>query len=274
MSYRPAVVGCMILALAVAEKGKAARAAIDGGSGRKLVLSRSAKVAGPDNDHAEAVAVAFSAHQLRVEQAGGVCGGLCAMAEFPERLRKAGVRCAISLDRGRYGFQVGQGLLLVATAGGLVPFDFQGRKVEKKHSDRYDLPRRVFSDQAHEDVVRLAHGRVGLGSVAYVDGQERQIVAQISAAKLDVGGAIRSRAAHGRTAGICRKSGSPGSVQKNKTFHELHAGCWREACKRFCIAGREELCKAGFIVGASRGQQITQGRRGSVGRSYSRAGRV
>ena len=84
MSHGAAMVGCVILALTVAEKRKAARAAIDGGRGRKLVLRRRAEVAGPHNHHAEAVAVMLSSCEHWVEQTGGVWGGLRATAELRE----------------------------------------------------------------------------------------------------------------------------------------------------------------------------------------------
>ena len=84
MSHSAAMVGCVILALTIAEKRKAACAAIDGGRGRKFVLRRCAEVAGPDNHHAEAVAVTLSSCELRVEQTGGVGRGFCGMAELRE----------------------------------------------------------------------------------------------------------------------------------------------------------------------------------------------
>src|ERR1043166_8293821 len=121
------MVSCMIFAFAVAEKGEAAGAAIDGGCGRKLVSSRSANIARADDDHAEAVAVALSAHEFPVEQTRRVSGGLRSVAKFRQRLRETGVSSAIGLDGGGYGFQIGESLLFIATDCGLVPFEFEGR---------------------------------------------------------------------------------------------------------------------------------------------------
>src|SRR5262245_8685106 len=107
------------------------------------------------------------------------------------------VRRAIGLDGSGDAFQITKSLLFVAANGRLVPFNLKRREIEKKHANGKNFPGRIFPDQAHQDMVRVATGRrVWIGSVAYIDRKQCEIVAEISAAKLDIRGAVRSSASN------------------------------------------------------------------------------
>src|SRR5262249_19426770 len=149
---------------------------------------------------------------------------------------------AIGFDGRGDGLKIGERLLFVAADGGLVPFNFKGRKIKKEHADRDDFPGGVFADEAHEDAMRVpASRRVGIGSVAYVDGEQRELVAKVRAAQLDVRSAVWGGAANRRAAGVDRQSRLAGTVEQNKPLHEFDPCGGSEAGKRFGVAGSEEL---------------------------------
>src|SRR5579862_1502669 len=257
----------VVLAIVVAEKREASGSGVNGGSGGRFVLRGSAEIVCADDDHAEAVAVVLAAGEVGIEQAGGVSGNFCALAEFGERFGEAGVGLAVGFNGGGDGFEVGERALLIAADGGAVPLDLEGGEIEEEHADGEDLPGGIFADQAHENVVRIAALWIaGIGDVANVDGQEGEVVAQVCAAELEFGGAVRSHATHGRTA---RRAGgerrSAGAAEKDEAFHQFNPGRGSEAGEGFEIASGEKFFKLSFVVSASGSEKVAEGGGGSVG---------
>ena len=111
-----------------------------------------------------------------------------------------------------------------------------------------------------------AHRDVGIGGVANLNREQCDIVAEVGTAKLDVRGAVASRAADRRPAGDRGKSGFTRTVEKNEALHEFDTRRRGEARKRFGVACSQELFETSFVVSAGGGQEIAEGGGGRVGR--------
>src|SRR5689334_6879571 len=179
-------------ALGIAEERELAGAAVGFGRGGQFVFGGSAEIVGADDDVAEGVAVVLTRGEVGANQASGIRADTAffGSGELREGLRETQIRAAVGLDGFGQGLEGGERRLLVGLSRGLVPFGFEGRKIEEKQADGENFPLAVLAYHAHKDVMSI--GRIGIGSFAKVDGEESEIVAKVGAADLELGGAIGS----------------------------------------------------------------------------------
>lgn len=242
-------------ALGIAEKGESAGAAVGFGRGGEFVPGGSAEIVGADNDVAEGIAVVVAGSEIGADQAGGIRADttLFRGSKLRQRLGKTQIGAAVGLDGFRQRLEGSKSGLLVGLGGGLIPFGFQGRKIEEEQADGENLPLTAFADHAHEDVMGI--GGVWVRGFAKVNGEEGEIIAKVGTANLEFGGAVGSFTADDRTAGgIDGERGLAGVSEKDEALHQFGAGSFGEAGEGVLVAGSEKFCKGGLVVGAGGGE--------------------
>ncbi len=195
-------------------------------------------------------------------------------AKVRQRLGQAQIFIAVGFDGAGNFLQSFESACFRRFHLGGIPFHLQRGKIQEKQAQREQLPFPALAHQTHGDLVNACAG--GVGSVAELHGEKRNIVAKFGAADLHLRGDVGSLAANnGAAGGIRRGRGFARLIQEHEALHQRHACRRSHAGKRVPVASREKTNKLCLSLGTSRGEHGFQRGAGSAGiYRFARRGRV